>query len=130
MLSRTRWRPERQEQLRAMWDRGDPVESIAAALGAKPGTIAVARQRFGLMPRRKVSGRPAKRQAVEPGHKIDRVTTVVSRLMEFCSEKELTIQTGHPIEDWPLVIFKELTDNALDACEEAEVAPVIEIRVT
>jgi DNA topoisomerase VI subunit B len=50
--------------------------------------------------------------------------------MEFCSEKELTIQTGHPIEDWPLVIFKELLDNALDACEEAEVAPIINIRVT
>jgi DNA topoisomerase VI subunit B len=130
MLSRTGWSLERQEQLRAMWDRGDSVASIAAALRVKPGTISVARQRLGLTPRRKVSGRPAKRRADEPGHKIDRVTTVVSRLMEFCSEKELSIQTGHPIEDWPLVIFKELPDNALDACEEAEVAPVIKIRVT
>src|SRR4030095_5844965 len=29
----------------------------------------------------------------------------------------------------PLVVLKELMDNALDACEEAEVAPVISITV-
>jgi hypothetical protein len=54
-----------------MWDRGDPVASIAAALGVKAGTITVARERFGLTPRRKVSGRPAKCRSDEPGHKID-----------------------------------------------------------
>ena len=49
--------------------------------------------------------------------------------MEFCSTRELQNQTGHSVDDWPLVVLKELTDNALDACEEAEVAPVISIAV-
>jgi hypothetical protein len=39
-------------------------------------------------------------------------------------------QIGHGIDEWPLVIFKELTDNALDACEEAGIAPVINVEVT
>jgi hypothetical protein len=38
-----------------------------------------------------------------------------SRLAEFCSEKELVNQTGHDSDDWPLVVLKELIDNALDA---------------
>ena len=47
--------------------------------------------------------------------------------MEFCSERELQNQTGHSVYDWPLVVAKELIDNALDACEEAEVAPDITV---
>ncbi len=47
--------------------------------------------------------------------------------MEFCSLRELQNQTGHDVQDWPLVVLKELLDNALDACEEAGVAPVIDI---
>jgi hypothetical protein len=31
-----------------------------------------------------------------------------SRLAEFCSRKELTNQTGHSAEEWPLVLLKEL----------------------
>ena len=62
-------------------------------------------------------------------HKLTRVTFTVSRLMEFCSKRELQNQTGHSVYDWPLVVLKELFDNALDACEEAEVAPVIEVIV-
>jgi Histidine kinase-, DNA gyrase B-, and HSP90-like ATPase len=58
-----------------------------------------------------------------------RTTFSTSRLLDFCSEKELTAQTGHDSDDWPLVIVKELADNALDACEEAGIAPVVEIRV-
>ena len=61
--------------------------------------------------------------------KLTRVAFKVSRLMEFCSERELQNQTGHSIADWPLVVGKELVDNALDACEEAEVAPEITINV-
>jgi DNA topoisomerase VI subunit B len=61
--------------------------------------------------------------------KLTRVAFKVSRLMEFCSERELQNQTGHSVWDWPLVVGKELMDNALDACEEAEVAPVITIIV-
>jgi hypothetical protein len=59
--------------------------------------------------------------------KLTRVVFQVSRLMEFCTKRELQNQTGHSIYDWPLVVLKELVDNALDACEEAEVAPVIEV---
>jgi Histidine kinase-, DNA gyrase B-, and HSP90-like ATPase len=53
----------------------------------------------------------------------------VSRLMEFCTRRELVNQTGHYVYEWPLVVLKELVDNALDACEEAEIAPVISISV-
>ena len=61
--------------------------------------------------------------------KLTRVAFRVSRLMEFCSKRELENQTSHPVGDWPLVVLKELFDNALDACEEAEVAPIIEVIV-
>src|SRR5262249_31329204 len=64
---------------------------------------------------------------VEP--KLTRVAFKVSRLMEFCTIKELQNQTGHSAYDWALVVLKELMDNALDACEEVEVAPVISIDV-
>ena len=47
--------------------------------------------------------------------------------MDFFSEKELITQTGHAVEEWPLVIAKELIDNSLDACEEADIAPVIDV---
>ena len=50
--------------------------------------------------------------------------------MEFCSIRELQNQTGHDVWDWLLVVLKELLDNALDACEEAEVAPVIKVSVS
>src|SRR5262249_35545250 len=53
----------------------------------------------------------------------------VSRLMEFCTRRELQNQTGHGVQEWPLVVLKELMDNALDAAEEIEVAPVISIIV-
>lgn len=52
-----------------------------------------------------------------------------SRSLEYCSIKELTAQTGHGPEDWPVVIIKELMDNALDACEEHGVAPKITIGI-
>jgi len=49
--------------------------------------------------------------------------------MEFCSAKELQNQTGHGTHHWPLVVLKELLDNALDAAEEAEIAPLIAVTV-
>jgi hypothetical protein len=61
--------------------------------------------------------------------KLTRVAFAVSRLMEFCSKRELQNQTGHSVYDWPLAVAKELFDNALDACEEAEVAPDITVIV-
>jgi DNA topoisomerase VI subunit B len=45
-------------------------------------------------------------------------------------DSELTAQTGHHPQDWPLVILKELVDNALDECEEAEIAPDITVEVS
>jgi len=59
---------------------------------------------------------------------LERTTLSTSRLLDFCSEKELIAQTGHAIDDWPLVVVKELVDNGLDACEEANVAPEISVR--
>jgi DNA topoisomerase VI subunit B len=52
-----------------------------------------------------------------------------SRLLEFCNIKELTAQTGHGPDHWPIVIIKELIDNALDACEEHGIAPKITIGI-
>jgi hypothetical protein len=60
---------------------------------------------------------------------LKRTTFKTSRLAEFCSEKELINQTGHDVEDWPLVVLKELVDNAIDACEEIGRAPVISVEV-
>jgi DNA topoisomerase VI subunit B len=60
--------------------------------------------------------------------RLERTTFTTSRLMEFCTREELTVQTGHPPEQWTLVILKELVDNALDSCEEVGIAP--DIRVT
>jgi hypothetical protein len=45
--------------------------------------------------------------------------------MDFFTERELVTQTGHERDEWSLVIVKELIDNALDACEEAGVSPII-----
>jgi hypothetical protein len=59
--------------------------------------------------------------------KLNRKTFRTSREMDFFSEKELVTQTGHEKGDWALVIIKELMDNALDACETASVAPVINV---
>jgi len=58
---------------------------------------------------------------------LKRQTFVTSREMDFFSERELVTQTGHDVSEWPLVIGKELIDNALDACEETDIAPHIEV---
>jgi hypothetical protein len=70
-----------------------------------------------------------KSAAKKPDPKLTRVAFRVSRLMEFCSERELQNQTGHSVYEWPLVVVKELFDNGLDACEEAEIAPDITVIV-
>ena len=71
----------------------------------------------------------AKPKEAQAEPKLTRVAFKISRLMEFCSERELVNQTGHSVHDWPLVVAKELIDNALDACEEAEVEPEIAVIV-
>jgi DNA topoisomerase VI subunit B len=47
----------------------------------------------------------------------ERTTFTINRALEFFSEKELTMQIGHPRHMWPIALVKELIDNALDACE-------------
>jgi DNA topoisomerase VI subunit B len=64
-----------------------------------------------------------------PTAQLSRTTFKTSRLLDFCSEKELTAQTGHERKDWPLVAFKELLDNALDACETVGATPKLTITV-
>lgn len=71
----------------------------------------------------RLSSSPLTTKRVEPE------TFKNSRLLDFCSEKELTAQTGHRRNEWPLVILKELVDNALDACETAGITPVITVTV-
>ena len=70
----------------------------------------------------------SKKHASRPPAKLERTTFTTSRVMDFFSEKELITQTGHGREEWPLVLVKELIDNALDACEESAVPPVIEVQ--
>ncbi|MEZ5577269.1 MAG: hypothetical protein R3F44_17235 [Candidatus Competibacteraceae bacterium] len=49
--------------------------------------------------------------------------------MDFFSVKELTAQIGHGPQDWPLVVIKELMDNAIDACEDQAIPPVIHVEI-
>jgi Histidine kinase-, DNA gyrase B-, and HSP90-like ATPase len=76
-------------------------------------------------------GKDHQNTLVKPtGKKLSRVPFMVSRLMEFCTRRELVNQTGHDVSEWPLVILKELTDNAIDEAEEAGLAPEIHIEVS
>jgi len=59
--------------------------------------------------------------------KLQRTAFRTSRLLDFCSRKELIAQTGHQPDVWPLVVLKELVDNALDACEDAGIPPAVMI---
>lgn len=61
---------------------------------------------------------------------LERTTFETSRLLEFFSERELSMQIGHDRDWWPAALLKELIDNALDACETAGVAPEIDVVVT
>lgn len=47
--------------------------------------------------------------------------------MDFFSKSELVTQIGHDVDEWSLVFVKECVDNALDACEENEAAPIINV---
>lgn len=64
-----------------------------------------------------------------PAPSLGRTTFRTSRLLDFCSRKELIAQTGHREDQWPLVALKELVDNALDACEDAAITPVVNVTV-
>src|SRR5262249_24997763 len=62
-----------------------------------------------------------------PTHSGGRTGFTTSRVMEYFTEKELTLQIGHALRYWPLALLKEILDNALDACETAGVDPEIEV---
>jgi len=47
------------------------------------------------------------------GPTLERTTFRTSRLLEFCSRKELVAQTGHQPEAWPLVALKEVVDRLI-----------------
>jgi DNA topoisomerase VI subunit B len=53
-----------------------------------------------------------------------------SRALEYFSEKELVLQTGHEADRWYEVIVKELTDNAIDDCEANNILPDITVTIT
>jgi DNA topoisomerase VI subunit B len=78
------------------------------------------------LPEIKVIDQPRRRLAPV----LQRATFRTSRLAEFCSRRELVAQSGHGVEDWPLVICKELVDNALDIAEEVGVAPEVRLFVS
>jgi len=61
---------------------------------------------------------------------LERPAFRISRLADFCGPEELIKQCGHSKDDWPLVTVKELVDNSLDACEDANIAPEISVEVT
>lgn len=60
---------------------------------------------------------------------LQRTAFSTSRLLDFVSERELTLQCGYGPMYWPLVVVKELVDNSLDACEEQGVAPEITVAI-
>lgn len=51
------------------------------------------------------------------------------RSTEYFDEATLRSLIGHAKPLWPLALIKELVDNALDACEAANIAPDITISV-
>jgi DNA topoisomerase VI subunit B len=60
---------------------------------------------------------------------LQREVFTTSRLAEFCTRSELQKQTGHSAYAWPVYVVRELLDNAIDAAEEAGIAPAVEIDI-
>lgn len=60
---------------------------------------------------------------------IERTAFEHNRSLEFFSEKEIQMQIGHARPFWPVALIKELVDNALDACETANVDPRIAVTI-
>ena len=58
---------------------------------------------------------------------LQRTTFETRRDLEYVNLPDLQAQTGQPAEMFVAVAFKELADNALDACETAGIAPCLDI---
>jgi hypothetical protein len=52
------------------------------------------------------------------------------RLLEFTSVNKLSKLVGAVPDLWPVIAIKELVDNALDACEDASIAPEIAVEIS
>lgn len=52
-----------------------------------------------------------------------------SRLMEYFSEKELSMQIGFPLPAWAIALLKELIDNGIDSCENEKRHPGITVDI-
>src|SRR5262249_10747999 len=61
--------------------------------------------------------------------KLERGLFSQSRDREYFDPNELRTMTGQPVARFPDVIVKEIPDNALDAAEQAGVAPKLIIQV-
>jgi hypothetical protein len=118
--------------MRAIRGTGPPLGNRKRPAGGKPGALSKTQATGSAGENRRpapvVNTESPRRRPTQA--ELRRETFRTSRLLEFCSKKELIAQTGHDSVDWPLVILKELVDNALDACEEAGIAPEITIEVS
>jgi DNA topoisomerase VI subunit B len=103
----------------------DPLDEVDVAAFEQAKSAATASPIF----TNRGKAKPQKARVKPAKPKLIRVPFTVSRLTEFCTRRELVNQTGHQESEWSLVVLKELVDNALDACEEAEIAPVISVVV-
>src|SRR5262245_39391181 len=56
---------------------------------------------------------------------LPRTTFEMSRAAESLTVRELQAMTGQPQQRFVAVVLKELLDNAIDAAETANVAPVV-----
>jgi DNA topoisomerase VI subunit B len=61
---------------------------------------------------------------------MDRIVSATSLQNNYFSPQGLQRQIGYGQDDWGGVLLKELIDNALDACEQAGVAPVVRVNIT
>jgi hypothetical protein len=88
-------------------------------------TLPIANVRIGQRHRKELGDIESLARSIDkgPAPGLIREAFKTSRLADFASEKELVTQTGHPVKDWPLVVIKEATDNAIDTCEDAGLAP-------
>jgi DNA topoisomerase VI subunit B len=60
---------------------------------------------------------------------LKRITAKTKLGAGYFNAKELTRMTGQPPRRFAAVVLKELLDNALDACENARVAPEIAVDI-
>ena len=61
--------------------------------------------------------------------RLERTAFETSRAAEYFDARQLSALTGVPQHEFASVCLKELIDNALDACETAQVEPVVNVEV-